>query len=105
MMRARHDTTGPGLDTRCKPDPPSAAVGSIDEHVHDNLGSGDMTNQRTKGTISKTQGKIEEVFGKLTGDRREEAKGKIRQVLGDAQRGLGEVQDAVRKDQGKTPTR
>jgi uncharacterized protein YjbJ (UPF0337 family) len=63
-----------------------------------------MTDQRTKGTISKAQGKIEEAVGKLTGNRREEAKGKIRQVQGGAQRGLGDAQDAVRKDRGRTPS-
>ena len=56
----------------------------------------DMTDQRTKGTISKAQGKVEEAIGKVTGDREEEAKGKIRQVQGDAQHGVADVGDAIR---------
>lgn len=61
-----------------------------------------MTNEHTKGAISKARGRIEEAVGKLTGDRREEARGKVRQVQGEAQEGLGDVQDAVRKDRHET---
>jgi uncharacterized protein YjbJ (UPF0337 family) len=60
-----------------------------------------MTNEHTKGAISKVQGKAEEGLGKLTGNRQQQAKGKARQIKGVAQEGLGNVQDAVRgpKDQ------
>jgi uncharacterized protein YjbJ (UPF0337 family) len=63
-----------------------------------------MTDQHTKGAISKVQGKVEEGLGKLTGDRKQQARGKVRQVQGDAQGRLGDVVDAVRertvKDRG-----
>jgi uncharacterized protein YjbJ (UPF0337 family) len=56
-----------------------------------------MTDQDTKGAISKATGKVEEGLGKLTGDRREQAKGKAKQLQGSAQRGLGQIQDAARR--------
>jgi uncharacterized protein YjbJ (UPF0337 family) len=62
----------------------------------------DMTDEHTKGAISKARGKVEEGLGKLTGNRQQEAKGKVRQVQGDAQKGLGDVQDAVRGPRGKS---
>ncbi len=61
-----------------------------------------MTDQHTKGAISKAQGKVEEGLGKVTGDKRRQVQGVARQVqgdaqgfLGDAQGFLGDVQDAV----------
>ncbi|MBI2762360.1 MAG: CsbD family protein [Chloroflexi bacterium] len=56
-----------------------------------------MADQHIKGTVSRARGRIEETAGKLTGDRRTEAKGKLRQVQGKAQQGLGDVQDVVDK--------
>ena len=58
-----------------------------------------MTDEHTKGAISKAKGKVEEVAGKLTGNRRQEAKGKARQVQGAAQQGLGDIGDAVRRSE------
>jgi len=63
-----------------------------------------MTNQKTQGSINDGRGKLEEAVGKVSGDRREEAKGKVRQVQGHAQKGLGNVQDAARRDEGQPPT-
>lgn len=54
-----------------------------------------MTDQHTKGAISRAQGKVEEGLGKLTGDRQQQVQGMARQVQGDAQGLLGDVQDAV----------
>ena len=62
-----------------------------------------MTDQHTKGAISKAQGKVDEGLGALTGNRTQEAKGKLRQVQGDAQGHLGDVVDAVNKRTGKDP--
>lgn len=56
-----------------------------------------MTDLRTKGTVNKVKGKVEEGLGKLTGDREQQAKGKARQIQGSAQQGLGDIQDAVRR--------
>jgi uncharacterized protein YjbJ (UPF0337 family) len=56
-----------------------------------------MTDLRAKGATNKARGQIEEGLGKLTGDRHEEAKGKVRQIQGSAQQGLGDIQDATRR--------
>lgn len=56
-----------------------------------------MTDQHVKGAVSTTKGVIDEATGKLTGDKKQEAKGKVEQVQGKAQRGLGDVEDAVRR--------
>jgi uncharacterized protein YjbJ (UPF0337 family) len=60
-----------------------------------------VTDEHIKGAISKVEGKVEEGLGKLTGDKRQQARGKVRQVQGDAQKGLGDVQDAVRRPKDK----
>ena len=56
-----------------------------------------MTDLRAKGAINKAKGQVEEGLGKLTGDRHEEAKGKVKQVQGSAQQDLGDLQDATRR--------
>lgn len=54
-----------------------------------------MTDQHAKGAINKTRGTVEEGLGKLTGDRKQQAKGTTRKVQGEAQELLGDVQDAL----------
>ena len=67
------------------------------EHEHGPAGGpGTVTDEHTKGAISKVEGTIEESFGKLTGDQGSELHGKARQVQGSAQEGLGDLQDALR---------
>ncbi len=56
-----------------------------------------MTNEHTKGAISKAKGTIEEGLGKLTHNRTQEARGKAKKVQGAAQNGLGDIQDTVRR--------
>jgi uncharacterized protein YjbJ (UPF0337 family) len=76
----------------------------IEEHADESAeGMIDMTDEHTKGAISKTTGTIEEGLGRLTGDKEQQAHGKAKQVQGDAQKVLGDVQDAIRepKDQAK----
>lgn len=62
-----------------------------------------MTDEHTKGAISKATGTIEEGLGKLTGDKEQELHGKAKQVQGTGQKTLGDIQDAVRgpKDDDK----
>jgi uncharacterized protein YjbJ (UPF0337 family) len=55
-----------------------------------------MTDEHTKGTISKVTGKVEEALGKLTGNKKQELHGTARQVQGSGQEALGDIQDAVR---------
>ena len=55
-----------------------------------------MTDEHTKGAISKVSGKVEEALGKLTGNKRQELHGTARQVQGAGQEARGDIQDAVR---------
>ena len=56
-----------------------------------------MSEEHTKGTLNKAQGKVIEGYGKLTGNRRDQARGKAKQVQGYAQQRLGSIADAVRR--------
>ena len=56
-----------------------------------------MTDQKTTGTITDIQGKVEETAGKVTGNKEQEFHGKSKQVQGEAQKGLGDVQDSAQK--------
>jgi len=60
-----------------------------------------MSDEHVKGTLSKAQGTVEEGLGKATGNKQGQARGKARQVQGDAQKGLGDIQDAVRKSKNR----
>ena len=60
-----------------------------------------MSDEHVKGTLSKARGNGEEGLGKVTGNKREQVRGKARQVQGDAQKGLGDIQDAVRKPKNR----
>jgi len=60
-----------------------------------------MATEQSKGTITRTKGKVQELFGRLTGNDRQQAEGKAKQVQGDAQTALGDAQDAVREPDKK----
>jgi len=57
-----------------------------------------MTDEHVKGTVTDVKGKVEETAGKVTGDKEQELHGKAKQVQAAVQKGLGDVQDAVRDD-------
>jgi uncharacterized protein YjbJ (UPF0337 family) len=57
-----------------------------------------MTDLHAKAAVNKAKGQVYEGYGKLTGDRREQAKGKVKQAQGSFQEGLADLQDA-----GKQP--
>jgi uncharacterized protein YjbJ (UPF0337 family) len=57
-----------------------------------------MGTEHDKGAISDIKGSVKEGVGKLTDDERLEGEGKGQQAQGDAQRGLGDVQDKLRGD-------
>lgn len=56
-----------------------------------------MSDEQAKGTLNKAQGRVVEGYGKLTGNRREQVRGKAKQVQGDAQLRLGSLKDTVRR--------
>jgi len=57
-----------------------------------------MPDQHVKGAVSTATGTVKEVAGKVTGDRKLEAEGKVQKVQGKVQGKLGDVEDAVHKD-------
>jgi len=59
-----------------------------------------MNKDQVKGRVKEAEGKIKEVTGKLVGNERLEAKGKVQKVLGKAQAKFGDVKQDV-KDPNK----
>lgn len=53
--------------------------------------------QHAKGESKKTEGKIKEGAGKLTGDERMENEGKADQTEGSLRKAAGDVKDAFKK--------
>jgi uncharacterized protein YjbJ (UPF0337 family) len=60
-----------------------------------------VTDLRAKGATNKAKGQVEEGLGKLTGDRHEESKGKVKQVQGSAQQSVADIQDAARRSSNR----
>jgi uncharacterized protein YjbJ (UPF0337 family) len=56
-----------------------------------------MTDLHAEGATNKAKGQVEEGLGKLTGNRHQEAKGKVKQVEGRAQQSLADIQDSGRQ--------
>ena len=56
-----------------------------------------MTDLHAEGATNKAKGQIEEGLGKLTGNRRQEVKGKVKQAEGSAQQTLADAQDSGRQ--------
>ncbi len=54
-----------------------------------------MADQHLKSAVSTAQGNVKDVAGKLTGNKKLEAKGKAQKVQGKAQSVLGDVEDAI----------
>jgi uncharacterized protein YjbJ (UPF0337 family) len=59
-----------------------------------------MNKDQVKGRVNEAQGKVKEATGKLVGNERLEAKGKVQRVLGAAQAKFGDVKKDV-KDASK----
>ncbi len=55
-----------------------------------------MNNEHVKGAAEKGEGKIKEVVGHVTGDRKLENEGKVDQVKGAVHTALGDVKDAIK---------
>lgn len=57
-----------------------------------------MTNKNTaKGVGNQVAGNAKEAAGKLTGNKKLEAEGRIQELKGDAQRAAGKVEDKLKK--------
>jgi uncharacterized protein YjbJ (UPF0337 family) len=56
-----------------------------------------MNNEHVKGAAEKGGGKIKEVAGHITGDRKLENEGKIDQVKGAIHSAVGDAKDSVKE--------
>jgi uncharacterized protein YjbJ (UPF0337 family) len=56
-----------------------------------------MDKDRVKGTARSVLGKIKETFGKATGDKSTQAKGKKDQAAGKVQKTYGRAKESVKK--------
>jgi uncharacterized protein YjbJ (UPF0337 family) len=57
-----------------------------------------MTNKNTvKGVGNQIAGNTKEAAGKLTGDKKLEAEGRLQELKGDAQRAAGKVEEKIKK--------
>jgi uncharacterized protein YjbJ (UPF0337 family) len=54
-----------------------------------------MSDQHVKGAANRAKGSVEEAVGRLTGNKKLEAEGKLAKVQGKTQNVLGDVDDAV----------
>jgi uncharacterized protein YjbJ (UPF0337 family) len=61
----------------------------------------DVNKDQVKGRAKEVQGKINEVTGKVVGDKKLEVKGKIQQIGGEARAKFGDVKQDV-KDASKS---
>jgi len=56
-----------------------------------------MNKVQVKGRINKAEGKVKEVTGKIVGNKRLEAEGKVQTAVGKVQAGYGDLKDDVAK--------
>ena len=56
-----------------------------------------MDREHVKGAADKAKGAIKDAAGKITGDTKLEAEGKVDKAKGSAHNTAGDVKDAVRK--------
>lgn len=55
-----------------------------------------MNKDQVKGRVKEAEGKIKEVAGKLVGNEKLQAKGKVQRVVGKAQAKFGDVKKDVK---------
>ena len=55
-----------------------------------------INKDQVKGRVNEAEGKIKEAAGKLVGNEKLEAKGKVQKVLGQAQAKYGDVKQDVK---------
>jgi uncharacterized protein YjbJ (UPF0337 family) len=56
-----------------------------------------MNKDQVKGRVKEAEGKIKEVAGKLVGNSRLEAKGKVEKIAGHAQATFGDIKKGVKE--------
>ena len=55
-----------------------------------------MNKDQVKGRVREAKGMIKEVAGKLVGNEKLEAKGKVQKTLGEAQAKIGDIKEDVK---------
>ncbi len=55
-----------------------------------------MNKHQVKGRVKEVKGMIKEVAGKLVGNEKLEAKGKVQKVLGEAEAKIGDIKQDVK---------
>jgi uncharacterized protein YjbJ (UPF0337 family) len=58
-----------------------------------------MDRDRTEGAAKTVMGRIKDFFGRMTGDTKMQAEGKMDQAEGRIQNTVGGIKDSLRKDQ------
>ena len=56
-----------------------------------------MDKEHVKGAADKAKGAIKEVAGKVTGDKKLQAEGKVDKAKGDVHKAVGHAKDALKK--------
>ena len=56
-----------------------------------------MDKEHIKGAAKKAEGQIKETAGKMTGDKKMAADGKLDKAEGEARKAVGDVKDAFKK--------
>ena len=56
-----------------------------------------MNKNQTEGRIDQASGKVKEVTGKVTGNKRLEQKGKVQNISGHVQAEVGDLQKDIKK--------
>jgi uncharacterized protein YjbJ (UPF0337 family) len=56
-----------------------------------------MDREHIKGTADKIKGSVKDTAGKLTGDEKLQAEGKIDKAKGEVRKGVGDVKDAFKE--------
>lgn len=56
-----------------------------------------MNKDQVKGRVKQAEGKVKEVAGKLVGNDRLQAKGKVENAVGTAQAGMGDLKADLKK--------
>ena len=64
-----------------------------------------MGNDRAKGIGKQVEGKAKEVAGVVSGDRKLEGEGKLKQAEGKGQETVGKIKDEVKKSEKKDEQR
>jgi uncharacterized protein YjbJ (UPF0337 family) len=76
-------------------------VPAVHRHEFDEERAMSMNKTQVKGRVKEAKGFIKEVAGKLVGNEKLEAKGKVQKVVGEAQAEVGDIRQRVKDTKKK----